>query len=292
MVHKNKRKWHPDPRITRLMKPFFDQEYPALAAHHRLMREERLGTIKNPSIKTYLKCWLYWREQAVREIEKETESKIRERRFSWLSHSDSCNDIVDSVVETVPKKERLNSFLILRLFEVQKTLLFLQMCANYGAYRHLIRELRFFLESFVQAYYLDKTYPRMNICEKFEELEKNQRDLYGIKLLETLNFKPWDGIYRFYTYLSKHGHSSPEELREAIEGGKITDRFVDTFDKDLYRKCVLLTNQALDHAFYFTLRKYPKAILKLMEKENISFWFNKLEYERTKNLMSTTWNKK
>jgi len=67
---KNKKNWYPDPQIARLIKPFFDQGYFALATHIRLMREERLGTIKNPSIKTYLEYWRYWREQAVREIKK------------------------------------------------------------------------------------------------------------------------------------------------------------------------------------------------------------------------------
>ena len=232
-----------------------------------------------------------WLQEHFSEIEKETKSKIGDERFSWLGHGDICNDIFGSVAETVPKEEELNSFLILRLFELQKTLLFLQMCANYGAYRPLIRELRFFLESFVQAYYLDKTYPAMTIYEKFEELKENETDLYGIKLFERLDFKPWDEIYKLYRYLSKYEHSSPEELRETIEEGKVTDRFVDTFDKDLYKKCVLLTNETLDHAFYFTLRKFPEAIPKLMEKENFSFWFDKLEYERTKDFISTTLNK-
>jgi len=83
-----KKLWHPDPRIERLIKPFFYQGYSALAASNKLIRDEQNNIVKNPNIKTYIKYWRYWKEEFTKKFQKHVEAvawlKIKEFEEHYL----------------------------------------------------------------------------------------------------------------------------------------------------------------------------------------------------------------
>jgi len=106
----------------------------------------------------------------------------------------------------------LNSIFFIRLFGMFKHLYWLQFCAWSGAYHALMRELRFTLESCIQAYYIEKEHPDAKLDCKFEILKeiKNQR-LIGAKLIGTTDLKHKNEIKNIYSSLSKYVHSTPVE---------------------------------------------------------------------------------
>lgn len=87
----------------------------------------------------------------------------------------------------------------------------MQLCALCGAYRPLIRELRFTLEAFLQAYYFETNHTHKNIETKHRILLSKEKDLYGGKLIDKLDINFKEKIRELYQYLSKYQHSSYEE---------------------------------------------------------------------------------
>ncbi|MGQ4894449.1 MAG: hypothetical protein ACP6IQ_07510 [Candidatus Njordarchaeia archaeon] len=60
---------------------------------------------------------------------------------------------------------------------------------NMTAYHQAIREMRYILESFIQAYYLDDNHPDIGIKCKVEIIKEAERELYGVKLIDKLQVK-------------------------------------------------------------------------------------------------------
>jgi len=224
---------------------------------------------------------LQWVKDHFYEIEKETESKIaKDVRHIWLVHGDMCNDMFGSLSKVLSKDEESDSLLVLRLFEFQKTLLWLDTCANCGSYRPLIRELRFFLESFMQALYMDEKYPEADMREKLLLLHKNEKRLYGFNLINKLELEEKDDIKGLYHRLSNFVHGSAVELFPILNGN-VHDRFVATFDEDFFHQCVINTDETVDWIFYLIIKKHPRVGRILKRDSNTFSWFKRLGYERT-----------
>lgn len=213
------------------------------------------------------------------EVETETKKQVGDDWALWAMHYDTWITMIGTVLEIIPQEKRLDSMLIFRLMELQKTLLWLEICALNGAYHQLIRELRFVLDSFAQAYYLDKNYDKME--EKISVVEKEGRQLFGRKLILKLGLTQQDEILTIYRTLSKYEHSSYEEMRSAILEGKVDDRILFTFDKELFDKCKNFTNTVLDLVFYIVLSNFPVAISKLKDDGMTIHWLRKLDAKYT-----------
>ena len=91
----------------------------------------------------------------------------------------------------------------------------------------------------------------------------------------------------FYHRLSKYEHSSPKELERTIKQGIVHERFVHYFDQEMFTNCAQLTTKVLDWCFYFIVKTYPNTIPILKSKENLEYWIDKLQYNRTKQLMNS-----
>ncbi|MBI5147392.1 MAG: hypothetical protein HZA84_09320 [Thaumarchaeota archaeon] len=215
------------------------------------------------------------------EVEKETKQETKDGAFLWVMHYDTWIDILGSVLNGISQSEAGNSMIILRLMELQKTILWLQICAFSGAYRPLIRELRFIFESFNQAYYLDKEYEKLNITEKHLILSKKDKELFGSKLVDKLDIKNKNEMKKLYWMLSKYSHSSYEELKPSVIDGKVEERILFEFDIDLFNICKDLTNQVIDLAFLMTFKKYPESIELFVSKPHSIYWLEQLNSKET-----------
>lgn len=219
------------------------------------------------------------------QVEMETKKQVGDDWALWAMHYDTWIDVIGSVLDVIPKDKQLDSMLIFRLMELQKTLLWLEICALNGAYHQLIRELRFILDSFAQAYYLDKNYATME--EKIHVVEKEEFQLFGGKLTRKLDLALQNEILTIYRTLSKYEHSSYEEMRSAILEGKVDDRILFVFDKELFEKCKDLTNAVIDSVFYLVLSNFPNAILKFKNTEMTIYWLKKLDSKFTLKLLES-----
>jgi hypothetical protein len=126
------------------------------------------------------------------DVEKETKHEVKDRLYTWIYQYDNWIDIVIPIIKNISREEQFNSMVIFRLMELQKVLLWLQICASYGAYYQLIRELRYLFESMLKAYYIDKNYPEKTTIEKLEILKGLEEKFYGIKIIKQLDLSNED----------------------------------------------------------------------------------------------------
>jgi len=155
-----------------------------------------------------------------------------------------------------------------RMIELQKHLLWICKCVHSGAYHTAIRELRFILESVVQAYYMDKGHPDSNLECKIEIIKEIER-LVGGTLIDRTDLKNKDKLKKLYQKLCKYIHSSYEELQE-ISHSKITF----TYDKELFDKCYTFTNKVMD-AIIFVLISFEKGIVRKIQEDEFMMQFLK-----------------
>lgn len=221
------------------------------------------------------------------EVETETKKQVGDDWALWINHYNTWIDVIKAVLDVIPQEKQLDSMVVFRLLELHKTLLWLEICALYGAYHQLIRELRFVLDSFLQAYYLDKQYHDKTIQEKLEIVEKEELQLFGRNLIRKLGLAQQEELLTIYSVLSKYQHSSYEEMKPAIREGKIDVRVVFTFDKEMFDKCKELTNAVIDSAFYLVLSSFQDAILKFKNTEMTVYWLKELDSKLTLKLMET-----
>lgn len=225
-------------------------------------------------------------QQNFSKISEETKRKQVKDAFLWTYQYDTWIDVFGSITEGMPNEEAGNSMLILRLLELQKSLTWLQLCVMYGSYRPLIRELRFIMESFMQAYYLDKSYPQRGISWKLELLSKKERELFGSRLIDKLDLSFKKDMKKIYQYLSKYQHSTYEELKPSIIRGNVEERILPTYDKTLFNKCKNFTNKVLDIVFYLSLKHFDHAILKFKKRTLSEYWLKELESNFTLKLLN------
>lgn len=219
------------------------------------------------------------------EVETETRKESGDDWSLWIDHYNTWMDVNDSVLNVISEYEQGNSMLVFRLLELQKTLLWLQICASYGAYHQLIRELRFILDSFAQAHYLDKNFQENAILEKLDIVEKEELELFGRKLISKLDLNQQDELKRIYGVLSKYEHSTYEEMKSAIQEGNVDVRILFTFDKDLFHKCKDFTNEVMDATFYLVLDNFPQAVSKLKSDKMTIYWLKELDSKLTLQLI-------
>ena len=218
------------------------------------------------------------------EIEEETKEKTGDDAFHWMNHYNTWIDVIGSITNSISNEESGNSMLVLRLLELQKTLSWIQLSALYGAYRPLIRELRFTLESFLQAYYLETEYPSQTIEYKHDILLADEKKLYGGSLINKINIESKEKIRVLYQNLSKYQHGSYTELKTTILDGNVAERGIGDFDKELFDECMSLTNRVMDIAFYLILDKYHNAISKFKNDMTI-YWLKELDSPMTLKLL-------
>lgn len=168
------------------------------------------------------------------EVQKETEQKVSDKVFTWPEHYNNWIDFTQPIIKNVSEFERKNSFIILRLIEMQNLILWVWFATMCGRYHSAIRELRYILDSFLQAYWLDTNHPDSKLALKFEILSKNEMALYGGKLIEKLGV-PQDKkehIKILYRELSKYSHSSVKELIGDTQG--VDHRITFAFNQELF----------------------------------------------------------
>jgi hypothetical protein len=129
-----------------------------------------------------------------------------------------------------------DSLLHVRLWEYLNISRFLVYGISSGHYHQTYREMRFLIDSWAQAYYIDRLYVERSLKEKINNKELG---LYGRHLIQRAfsNPKYAQELSTFYNALSKYTHGSKEELakfdkyRYAALGAKIF------FDAGVFEEC-------------------------------------------------------
>lgn len=209
------------------------------------------------------------------EVCNETKEKITEESIAW----DEWYEIWDKMhwpLLGLPDFERNNSLVFLRFLELQKQIKWFSACVFCGAYHSAIRELRYTLESMLQAYYLDTEHPLAERFCKLEILKEIEKELYGTKLIFKLDLPEKQELKEVYHILCKYVHSSFEEMKPLITQDKA---ILFKFDEDLFKKCLDLMDKVMDKVFYVVLKRFP--ILKNKLKRSTLKTLSERRYKST-----------
>jgi len=204
-------------------------------------------------------------KEVFEDVEKETRDKVDEKYYTWSEHYDNWISIAQLLLPGISEFDKYNSMTFFRFVELQNQIVWILISVLYGAYHHAIRELRYVLDSMLQAYYLDKEHPEADMYCKLEILKEIEKEMHGGRLINRLDIEYKDNLKGLYSVLSKYVHSSYEELKPVIEEGKVATRITPTFDEDLFNKCVDFTNQVMDAVYFVIFNRFPQLVSKIRD---------------------------
>ncbi|HUV02560.1 MAG TPA: hypothetical protein VMW67_03825 [Desulfobacteria bacterium] len=204
-----------------------------------------------------------------REIRKETEDEIPEEDYvTWVEHHLNWIDLSGPFMSSLSEFDKFNGLLFFRFVELTKQLFWLHFSVLSGNYHQSIRELRYILESALQAYYIDGEHLEATMGCKLEIIRALDK-LIGGRLIDRTDLEHKKELKVLYSDLSKYVHSSYEELRPTIEKGEIDYRFTLAFNKELFYKCMEFTNRVMDIFFFMILSLHPEVIPTIKENQQL-----------------------
>jgi hypothetical protein len=86
----------------------------------------------------------------------------------------------------IESEEQVESLTFFRLLSFYRQIFWIEECIKGNAYHQAIRELRFMLDSLVQAYYVDKRHPTAKMQCKLEIVKELENLLYGSRMIMCL----------------------------------------------------------------------------------------------------------
>ena len=195
-------------------------------------------------------------------VRKETEGKTSPEEFQgWVDLYSLWIDVWREFGEALSSEETFSSLLVFRATEIFKSLLWIGNGMWSGAYHSTVQQLRYILESAIQAYYVDKENNGVSIERKLEIIKEIEY-LIGRRLIDKTDLKYKEELKTLYGDLCKYVHPSYEELETVIGQGKVDSHIIFTFDKELYLKSVEFMGGVFD---VFTLA-FLSCSAKLSEK--------------------------
>ena len=201
------------------------------------------------------------------EICKETRQEIPKKDYwTWVEHHNNWIDLFKPFMSSFSEFDKYNSLLLLRFVELQKQLCLLHFGILSGLYHQSIRELRYIMESIIQAYYIDREHPEMTIERKLEIIKEIDK-LVGSRLIGRTDLEHKKKLKALYSDLSKSIHSTYKELKPTIEKGEVDYRVTFAFNKDLFYECLKFSNRTMDAIFLVILSLYPEIVSKIREDQ-------------------------
>jgi len=153
-----------------------------------------------------------------------------------------------------------SSLTFFRLISYYKQFKWIGDCISQNAYHQVIRELRFILDSIIQAYYVDKRHPASDMQCKLE-IVKEIEYLYGSDLIDKTDLSHKHHLKKLYGELCKYVHSSYKELLSSRpkDPKKIAGLEFEP-DPDMMKLCLSFVNRTIDVVFFVVLSLYPEIL--------------------------------
>ena len=156
------------------------------------------------------------------------------------------------------RTEVRNSLTFFRVVSFYREFRWIQYCISQNAYHQCIRELRFILDSMIQAYYIDEKHHNSEMSCKLEIVKEIDRRAFGGKLVDQTDLEHKQDLKGLYSELSAYVHSTYRELTSSMpkKAKQIADLKFEPDDK-MRKLCIRLTNQTMDTVFFITLSLFP-----------------------------------
>ena len=141
------------------------------------------------------------------------------------------------------KRESL--LIAIRFVECFKIFKWIKVCLAYGSYNSAFRDLRFLIDSIIQAYYIDLNHFNASLKSKLEVLKglSEYAKFYGSELINKITNLPNKQKLRdLFGELSNYVHASYEESKPFIDATSKKD-VIDSlkynrYDETLLKKCI------------------------------------------------------
>lgn len=152
-----------------------------------------------------------------------------------------------------------NSLTFFRTLSLYRELRWIQSCIEQDAYHQAIRELRFILDSIIQAYYVDKMHPDSEMSCKLEIVKEIENWRYGTRLIEETDLGHKEDLKRLYKELSEYVHSSYKEPDSSRpKTAKKIAHLKFERDSEMINLCVRASNQCIDVVFFVAISLFPQ----------------------------------
>jgi len=127
----------------------------------------------------------------LRMLEKETRTTLPPKKSFWQHHWFACANIAVSFEHFADEKRINNSMINIRTLETLRMLIEYRILERTCSYYSICRQLRFMMESMLQAYYIDTEYPDLDLMAKISVLKQMTKDRKAIGhfLLDMIDFK-------------------------------------------------------------------------------------------------------
>ncbi|MCP8305342.1 MAG: hypothetical protein H3Z50_07770 [archaeon] len=189
----------------------------------------------------------------IKEIGPETKRE-EEQKYGVLNklYFNLLDDIELKVPASIDQADRDNSLVYDRFVGLGFAFIRCSTLILLGAYDASSRELRFILESMLNAYNLDKEHPETELKCKLEIIKATERRVYGGRLIEKSGLPKGkkDRFNNLYKNLCGYIHVSHkyDEMKE--------NKYIPEFDKDLFGESLNLVKEVFDACLYIFLMKF------------------------------------
>lgn len=189
------------------------------------------------------------------QVKEVTLRECKDQIYTWeLLREDWINHYTNKIPSILIEKR--NSLLMaVRFTECYQAISWLEFLSLSGGYYIAIRELRSILEAIIQAYYIDKKYPKTSIEGKLavldEFLDSGKRESFGSSLINRAKPPNIQDIQRLYKELCEFVHPTLSQISRILEHSDSDDRIVKlmspVFDKQLFEQCCKYSNEVISH---------------------------------------------
>jgi hypothetical protein len=227
--------------------------------------------------------------EAIRNVEKkffgdvvrETFQEAGKEMEDWSEH---LNNVIDAIrsLKQMDWPEETDSMVVFRMATLFRELTWIQDAVIHGAYHSAIRDMRYLLESMVQAYWLWKKHPDAEMDRKHQLLPEFQRSK---DLFKESGIPEQADLFQLFNTLSKFAHPTKQELEPVLVRGRIDSRIVFTFDRELFDKTRTLCNEAMDAILLIFFLRFHEARQPFLEAPHVKKGLVRLGQRKTLNLL-------
>jgi len=216
-----------------------------------------------------------------KQIRKETLAQLGGREALKIIdfHGDNWADIVGWISSTYKREEQMN-IVYFQFFRLFKEVHWLQFIFHTGNYPMAYRNLRYILEMMCQAYYIDTRYPNLTLDEQIEKArELEEKRIFGWHIVSPVLCKVFNKTEEevracfkpLWGDLNKYAHPSARQM-DLVAEKDFSSLVADSFNENLARKLLIVTDKVFDIVYAIVLKKFPKAIGLARRYEFIDEW--------------------
>lgn len=220
-----------------------------------------------------------WFEGIIKIFERERKEYLKERKE--IGYCEEYQRILGELSPLLLDSD--DNLLSFKIREIPKHLRILHFMIMATMYPQSIRELRYMLESIIQAYYIDTNHPNTDISFKLEILKEIHK-ISGSRLIKLTDLKNQRRLIKIYGKLSSYIHSSYEKNAPVYTNNEYLLNTNFGYSDRMFKESTFLTKKTID-VIFFVILSFNKDIIPQI-KEHYEFNESLNDFELTSGLIN------